>query len=157
MEDKDDATERKIQFSQCRSSWQPYHVMLHDNIYDPDLAFAHVIVSKKTDTGLEEATRLRIKLKAPPKPPTPPPTPESVGDQLLNKANKLGKMGKKIHYYFCLFVIFVLYCISTLRNSWEATLKNLTYSSNLTLRLLPVYINNAYFRYTLTTPTSGIH
>ncbi|XP_053406153.1 ankyrin-2-like isoform X1 [Mercenaria mercenaria] len=92
LEDKDDATERKIQFSQCRSSWQPYHLFLHENIYDPEKAFAHVIVSKKTDTGLEEATRLRIKLTAPPKPPTPPPT---EGDKRLQKATKLGKMASR--------------------------------------------------------------
>jgi hypothetical protein len=67
-------------------------VNLHENIYDPDLAFAHVIVSKKTETGFEEATRLRIKLKAPPKPPT---GPLSKSDQARNLANNLGKMGKK--------------------------------------------------------------
>lgn len=95
LEDKDDATERKIQFSQCRSSWQPYHVNLHENIYDPDLAFAHVIVSKKTETGFEEATRLRIKLKAPPKPPPATPGPLSKSDQARNLANNLGKMDYK--------------------------------------------------------------
>lgn len=83
LEDSDDAEERKIQFSQCRSSWQPYNMFLHENIYDKDKAFAHVIVSKKTETGVEETTRLRVKLTAPPKPPSPPPTPESRLKQRL--------------------------------------------------------------------------
>lgn len=68
LEDEADAKERKIQFSLCRSSWQPYHVILHENIYEEEKAYAYVVISKKNDSGLEDTARLRIKL-TPPEPP----------------------------------------------------------------------------------------
>lgn len=91
LEDKADAEERKIQFSLCRSSWQPYHVILHENIYEQDKAFGYVSISKKTDTGLEEAVRLRIKLTPPPPPPPPPRTPLTDNDRLRDMAKRIVK------------------------------------------------------------------
>ncbi|KAL4227593.1 hypothetical protein ACF0H5_013036 [Mactra antiquata] len=74
LEDINDSTNRKLQFSQVRSSWQAYHVLLKENIYDAEKAIGYVVISKKTDSVLEESARLRIKLTAPPRPPTPPPS-----------------------------------------------------------------------------------
>lgn len=81
LADKENASERKLQFSQCRSSWQPYQVILHENIYDEDQAFAYVKILKKADEEMEETARLRIKLTPPPRPlptPTSTPTPPST-------------------------------------------------------------------------------
>lgn len=95
LEDRDDATERKIQFSLCRSSWQPYSVVLDNNIYsdNPEAAHAYVIISKKSDTGMSEAARLRIKLNAP-APPPPPSAPKPVRPS-VNERTSLENSGKQ--------------------------------------------------------------
>ncbi|XP_052795384.1 uncharacterized protein LOC128228245 isoform X2 [Mya arenaria] len=97
LEDKSDSTGRRLQFSQCRSSFQAFRIILHDGIYDADQAFGHVVISQKTDEGLEEAARLRVRLTPPPPPPKTPTSaiqdfsrkqadhrpPRSVSDTIL--------------------------------------------------------------------------
>ena len=74
MENPSDSLNRKLQFTVCRTSFQPYVVQLKEGIYDPKEAYCHVVISKRADNGqLEPVCRLRVDMDPPPRPPTPPP------------------------------------------------------------------------------------
>jgi len=74
LENPSDSLNRKLQFTVCRTSFQPYVVQLKEGIYDPKEAYCHVVISKRADNGqLEPVCRLRVDMDPPPRPPTPPP------------------------------------------------------------------------------------
>lgn len=72
MDDADQASEKKIQFSPCRASYQAYQVFLNEGIYDEAKATANVVICKKVDNRVEKVAELQIKLVPPPRPVTPP-------------------------------------------------------------------------------------
>lgn len=78
FEDDNDAEERKIQFSQCRASFQPFRVNLKKGIYRDADAFGHVLICQKMEYGIEEVARLRMKV-------TPPPRPKSAENPAKRK------------------------------------------------------------------------
>jgi len=90
LEDKNDSMDRKLQFSLCRPSYQGYRVNLNAGIYDADSAFGHVVISRRTDDGLEEVTRLRVLLTPPQRPPSPPKTQEAVIGKFTKKTTGNG-------------------------------------------------------------------
>lgn len=76
MESEDDAKVRKIQFSQCRHSFQAFRINLLEGIFDKADAYGHVVITKKSDLDVyEEVAKLYIQLEPPPRPPTPTPSP----------------------------------------------------------------------------------
>jgi len=74
LENPSDSLNRKLQFTVCRTSFQPYVVQLKEGIFDPKEAYCHVVIFKRSDNGqLEPVCRLRVDMDPPPRPPTPPP------------------------------------------------------------------------------------
>lgn len=87
MESENDAKVRKIQFSQCRPSFQAFRVNLQEGIFDEADAFGHVVITKKSDLDVyEEVAKLYIQLEPPPRPPppTPPSEPSSRPDAAID-------------------------------------------------------------------------
>ena len=76
MEDENDAKDRKIQFSQCRASFQAFKIDLNEGIFDENEARANIVISKlHDDDTVEKLTELPMKLIPPPRPPSPEPVP----------------------------------------------------------------------------------
>lgn len=80
LEDQSEAQDRRVQFYQCRSSFQPYAVLLDPDVSAENLALVDVVVFKHMDTGTRtEVCQLRVQLTIPP----PPAKPKTV----LTKGN----------------------------------------------------------------------
>jgi len=92
MEDENDAKDRKMQFSQCRASFQAFKIDLNEGIFDENEARANIVISKlHDDNTVEKLTELPMKLMPPPRPPSPEPVPDSELPPALRVQNLINK------------------------------------------------------------------